>query len=145
MSDIQTVHGLWQKACALHLKGLDFCEKFTLEQMAESFNGCGPEWMSSRCRSVLDMIFGDFAPCFLLHDVQWAHSHGTDEFFRWSNECLRDNCLLVADALYPWWRPRRYVRRHQARLIYELCKDFGKVAYNEAYFASATMVKAPSK
>lgn len=135
MATLEQIHELWREICALKLGGMEFARQFSYDQMRADFNGCGPEWLKQSYRNLLDAIFAEFAPAFLIHDLRFAHSDGTDESFHAANRELECNCLILADAHHAWYSPLRYWRRHQARLVYEACALFGRGAYNEAYIA----------
>ena len=111
------------------LSGLTFIERFSDDELAEVYNGIGPEWFPAKIRRAIDELHSDLECCALIHDVRFACNDGTTTQFNFANAELEANGVLVANAKYAWYDPRRYIRRHQARVFADLCQCFGWSAY----------------
>ena len=136
MSDTQTVIRLLAQARFYQLSGVDYVERFTIEQLAADYNGIGPAWFPAALRRAIDRLSADLQCVALIHDVRWAHSDGSLREFEASNAELEANGVKVANAKYAWWHPKRYVIRRKARAFADLCGDFGWSAYTASHVAA---------
>lgn len=132
MSDIATIRRLIDLVAEYELEGKMLVESYTIEKLAEFFNGMGPEWFPEWARKTLDKIFDVFSPAFFIHDVEWATTEGSYREFLNSNDRLERNCKKIADAEYGWYNPMRYYRRHQGAVFAQLCQTFGYGAFKAA-------------
>ena len=133
MSDTQTVIRLLAQARFYRLSGVDFLDALTMEQIAEAYNGIGPDWFPARLREAIDRLSADLQCVALIHDVRYSFSDGSTAQFDAANAEFRANGEKVADAKYPWYSLRRYGLRSEARLFAKLCQDFGFAAYIAAF------------
>ena len=101
------------------LDGLDFLSSFTYEQLADGYNGIGPEWAGEKVRGWVTGHFALFAPAALVHDLRNYRSDGTRKAFSYANLEFLANCLKLADAAYPWYSWRRYRARAAAHIAYD--------------------------
>lgn len=132
MCDIATVNRMLDAVAAYSLCGGTFLETLTASQLAQGFNGIGPEWFPDALRRAIDRLHADFLPVAFVHDEQWAWGPCTKEWFDLTNDMFEENGRIVADAKYGWWDPRRYIRRRQARDFAVLCRYFGWPAFMQA-------------
>ena len=127
------IDALMTTAVEAGLDGLDFMARFTYEQLAAGYNGCGPEWMLGECRDKLTVYLAVFEPAFLIHDMRTEKSDGSRERFAEANNELLRNCLALADHAYPWYSWRRYRAHAAAFAIFEACdSQLGFVAWRLA-------------
>lgn len=86
------------------LKGVDVLDKYTEDDMVESFNGAGssaaPEWQ----RWILTKILKKKLPSILIHDMTFRKG-GTDSDFHKANSDLMDNIISSdGDQNSKWWK-----------------------------------------
>jgi len=133
MSDVNTVKKMLDLTDHYGLSGADFVHSFPIEQLAEDFNGIGPEWFPPKLREAIDNLSEILLPMAFVHDVRWSHSDGTEYYFTRSNEELKKNGYTIAKAECGWYNPRRYLLMNKARVFGNLCQHFGYSAYLTAY------------
>lgn len=145
MSDIETVTRLVAQAKFYRLSGADILDALTMEQIAEAYNGIGPDWFPARLREAIDRLSADLQCVALIHDVRYSFSDGSTAQFDEANAEFRANGEKVANAKYPWYSLRRYGLRSEARLFAKLCQDFGFAAYIAAFIEIRKMRKRMAK
>ena len=121
----------------MELEGREVLGKYTDGELAEIFNGIGPESFPSWLRVALDAIHPSLAPVALIHDVEWHESDGNRETFTESNSRFRRNGCRVASASFGWWRPRRYKVMWDAVKFARICQRFGWFAFLAPFEAKA--------
>lgn len=98
----EQIHALKRIANEQKLKGADVLDKYTDDEIIESFNGAGscaaPEWQ----RKLLTKILEKKLPAVLIHDILYRQG-GTDEDFARVNQELRDNIVKLDDDYGSWW------------------------------------------
>ena len=114
------------------LEGADFAEGFTIEELAETFNGIGPESWHPKLREALDNLAADLLPAAFIHDLRFSHGDGSTADFNAANDELEMNGLKIAEAKYVWYNPMRYITRRRARTFANLCRIFGWQPYLDA-------------
>ena len=124
----------------LELENRQILCKYTDEELAESFNGIGPESFPDWIVSAMDSISPELLPVCLIHDIEWLESDGTRESFHASNGRLRRNGKIVAKSLYGFWNPKRYVVMWKSRAFAKACEKFGWDTWND-YFLASTVEK----
>ena len=129
------VAGLRERAVEAQLEGSAVIGAHTVDELAAVYNGCGPEWLPRSMREFLSRHFAEFAPAFLVHDWDFAHSDGTRLSFSRANDRLERNCRRLADLAHPWHSWRRYALRLRAYAIADACRDCGWKAWKDAYKA----------
>lgn len=117
----------------LDLAGKDAVLALTFEELAASYNGCGPEFLPDAARQVLDKITSEFAPAFMVHDCEFSKSNARKVAFDASNRNLLINCVKCALDAAPWNSLRRYALLAKAWTIYRACDKFGWSAWLAAY------------
>lgn len=122
-------------AKAANLDGLDFLAQFTEEQLADGYNGIGPEFLGEAARKKVSEFLNIFRPAAVGHDLRNEMSDGTREGFKYANEEFLRNCLKLADYYYKDKDARRHLRaRAAARILYCFvsAENFGWRAWLEA-------------
>ncbi len=69
MKSEQEIDALVRRAVDAGLEGLDFLSSFTYAELAEGYNGIGPEFLPVWMRNALSDKLDIFAPCALIHDM----------------------------------------------------------------------------
>lgn len=133
METKEKIDELAKAAVFAELDGIDYMWSFTTAEMQRAYNGIGPEFLPEGIRAKVTDFLGLFAPAALIHDLRFERSDGLRFMFNFANAEFRDNCIKLADAEYPWWRPRRYAARACARIMYDFVSgSFGWRAWCEA-------------
>ena len=86
----------------------------SLETLRHAYNGCGPERWPKELREKLDDVTMIFAPAFLVHDLDFEQSDGTEDKMCEANERLHRNTRRIVRWRYPFWTWRMF------RLSYRL-------------------------
>lgn len=140
MSDkLQYVSELIDKAV---LAGLDLgsIQGRTDEEIAATYNGCGPAWFPTLAREKLTKLLGLFEPAFMIHDSDFEHADGSTFDFSQANDRLELNCLKLAAHAYPWYSWRRWRAQAAAIEIASLCRRYGWSAYCSGRGATAAEI-----
>ena len=134
MKTREEIDDLMMKAVEAGLDGLDFMARFTYEDLADGYNGIGPEFLPPKLRDRVSDILHIFAPAALIHDMRNEYSDGSREKFLAANDEFRRNCIKLADANYGIFRPRRYHARAIAQILFDFVSsdNFGWRAWLEA-------------
>ncbi|MBQ3749292.1 MAG: hypothetical protein II863_17930 [Kiritimatiellae bacterium] len=121
-------------AVAAGLDGLDFLAQFTDDQLADGYNGIGPEFLKPRIREKVSEFLHIFKPAALGHDLRNELSDGTRAGFERANDEFLRNCRKLADYHYAD-SPRRRRRARAAALVlygFVSARQFGWKAWLEA-------------
>lgn len=134
MCDKTKIDELVKTAVEAGLEGLDFLSQFSYAQLADGYNGIGPEFLPPRVRDRVTDFLSLFEPAALIHDLRNEFSDGTREGFLTSNDEFRRNCLKLADMRYGMFSLRRYRARAVAQVLYDFVSadSFGWRAWLEA-------------
>ena len=122
-------------AVAANLEGLDFLSQFTYDQLADGYNGIGPEFLKPKVRAAVSGFLHIFKPAAVGHDLRNELSDGTRESFNAANDEFYRNCLKLADYYYKGKDSRRW---HRARAVADIlyrcvcAENFGWRAWLEA-------------
>lgn len=122
-------------AVAADLEGLDFLSRFTYDQLADGYNGIGPEFLKPNVRKKVSEFLHIFKPAAVGHDLRNELSDGTRESFYAANDEFYRNCLKLADYYYKGKDSRRW---HRARAVADIlyrcvcAENFGWRAWQEA-------------
>lgn len=100
------------------LEGLRTVEKYTLEELAQIYNGAGPDSWIPAARDVLTALMELFEPVVLIHDVQFSESDALHETFERTVDVWKQNCKKIFDAEYPLWTWRRLSASYRRRRAY---------------------------
>ena len=121
-------------AVAAKLEGLDFLSTFTYDQLADGYNGIGPEFLKPDIREKVSEFLHIFKPAALGHDLRNELSDGTRAGFERANDEFLRNCRKLADYHYAD-SPRRKRRARAAALVlygFVSARQFGWRAWQEA-------------
>jgi hypothetical protein len=135
MADKEEISELLEIAKAANLDGLDFLSQFTEEQLADGYNGIGPEFLGEKVRAKVSEFLHIFKPAAVAHDLRNEMSDGTRKGFKYANDEFLRNCLKLADYYYKGKDARRHLRaRAAARILYAFvsAENFGWRAWLEA-------------
>ena len=121
-------------AVAANLEGLDFLSRFTYDQLADGYNGIGPEFLKPNVRKKVSEFLHIFKPAAVGHDLRNELSDGTRKSFRAANDEFYRNCLRLADYHYRDDDKRRRRARVAALALYGFvsAEHFGWRAWLEA-------------
>ena len=100
------------------LEGLRTVEKYTLEELAQIYNGAGPDSWIPAARDVLTDLMELFEPVVLIHDVQFSESDALHETFEHTVDVWKQNCKKIFDAEYPLWTWRQLSASYRRRRAY---------------------------
>lgn len=114
----EQIEELYKKALWYNLEGVDFLAGLTNDEIADSFNGIGPEFAPEILRSKFTEVFEIFLPCAMIHDVRTEYSDGTRKSFCYANEEFRRNCIKVAKGNYNFFSWKRYRAMMVAEVLY---------------------------
>lgn len=130
----EDIEELLKIAVAADLEGLDFLSQFTPDQLADGYNGIGPEFLKPRVRAAVSEFLAIFAPAALGHDLRNELSDGTRRGFQAANDEFYRNCLRLADYHYSADKRRRRRARAAALVLYGFveAEAFGWRAWQEA-------------
>ena len=135
MCDEKKIDALLQRAVDAGLDGLDFLASFSRQELAEGYNGIGPEFLPEVIRAQVTSFLWIFEPAALIHDMRNEVANGTREGFLAANDEFRYNCLRLADDAYPTNRKHRVAAKAAAEILYLFVSadGFGWKAWLEAH------------
>lgn len=129
----EDIEELLKIAVAADLGGVDFLSQFSYAQLADGYNGIGPEFLPADIRKKVSDQLDLFAPAALIHDLRYAAGDGSRYGFNYANFEFRENCFKLAQGAYPWWNWRRYRALLAAEALFgAVASDAGWIAYCEA-------------
>ena len=131
--DIETTRRLFQLALAANLDGVELISSLSDAEMADGYNGIGPDFLPPTIREKVTKHLSLFAPAALIHDLRNEYADGTRKSFNYANYEFLANCRKLAAQRYAWYNPRRYLAYHVAKLLYNfVCGDGGWTAWLQA-------------
>lgn len=125
---IAKIASLRSKCEEYALAGRGVLDRFTPEELAEIYNGIGPDRFPDWLRLIVTEANGLFEPAALIHDVRY-HLGGDYESFTLANDEFRANCDTLVKAAYAWYDPRRYKWLFRAWRYAGYCQEFGWDGY----------------
>lgn len=137
MDKIEKVRILRKKIQDYQLEGCGIAENYTEQELAERWNGIGPEAFPSWLRNVISFLHPSLEPVAFIHDLEWSESDCSKEKFEASNQRFKRNGYAVAKKEFSWWNPRRYLVMNQARRFGNACQLFGWQAWCAGYHEEA--------
>ena len=116
-----------RRAVELGLSGAELLED--VDAVRRDCNGIGAEWMGEHLRDIVGKLNPTLILAADIHDRRYAIGGDSEARARADVE-FRDNGLLLADAAYAWYDPRRYIVRNNARRFYAALRVAGGSAWN---------------
>ena len=133
----QHVAALEHIAKAAKLEGAEILDKYTIADLAEIYNGIGPEFLPDETRNKVTAYLSIFEAAALIHDVRYHEGDGTRKAFNYANSEFRVNCRKLAEFHYAWYNWRRYRAYAVATMLYEaVSSEFGWIAFSQAGIAN---------
>lgn len=133
MRDESKIDELVKTAVEADLKGLDFLAQFSYAQLAEGYNGIGPEFLPPAVRERVSEILEIFEPAALIHDMRYFVGDGCRRCFYYANWEFQENCRKLANRAYPWYSWKRYRARAVADMLANaVSSEAGWIAWQEA-------------
>lgn len=123
MCDEKKIDALLQRATDAGLDGLDFLYSFSTKELAEGYNGIGPEFLPEVIRAQVTSFLWIFEPAALIHDMRNEVANGTRERFLYANDEFRRNCLKLAEKNYPRM-VQDFRKRYRAKAVAQILYDF---------------------
>ncbi|OQA82184.1 MAG: hypothetical protein BWY31_03326 [Lentisphaerae bacterium ADurb.Bin242] len=120
---------LIRKAVECELEGTWIFQRYTMAELAEIYNGIGPDWIPEKLRRFCTKWGWLFEPAALIHDVEYFLG-GSEEDFQNSNERFKRNGIKLARAEFSAWNPCRFVWISRARRWGNWCRIFGRTGYH---------------
>lgn len=129
------IDALVSAAVKVGLDGTDVVAKYSYEELAQIYNGIGPEAMPERIRERVTDFLGLFEPAALIHDVRYEESDGTAAGWHEANQEFLSNCMKLIERKYGW---KHLFRRGRAKIaayaMFDFVEsDFGKRAWMKAF------------
>lgn len=117
-TDLVKIEFLIDQCEEYELSGRDALDAFTLAELAEEYNGAGPDSWIPETREILTEAMALFEPVILIHDIQFAQSDGTDEGFAQTVDDWRTNTKKIMTAEYPLFTWRLLSKNYRLSLAY---------------------------
>lgn len=95
-------------------------------------NGIGPSWFPEKLRKMIDSFHPSLQVVAAIHDLWYYYGTGDIRDFHMANDAFKTNGALVANYLFGWYNPRRYLVELDAARFAKLCDLGGKLAYYSA-------------
>ncbi|MCK4982793.1 MAG: hypothetical protein KAS17_07700 [Victivallaceae bacterium] len=113
MTKIKRVTELRAKCLRLDLEATDAFWLCPIENLANIYNGAGPDWLPNWTRTILSFILRLFGPAFLIHDFDFELSDKTRKGFNLVNKRMWRNIRKILSFEYPLtrfhlWKERAY-------------------------------------
>ena len=112
------------------LEHSDVLSRFDERQLAELYNGVGPDRWPTILRGVLSWLLEDVLESVLIHDADYVVG-GDEDAFHEANEVLGANVRTLAKKKYGWWRPRRYFLKKLSYKLTEWTDEYGWEGWNK--------------
>ena len=126
----KSVQQLIDSAARHGLDGIEILDSFAETELANIYNGIGPDRFPAWLRAIITEANGLFEPAALIHDVRY-HIGGTREDFTYANDEFRANCYTLVRAAYSWYDPRRYKWLFRAWRYAGYCQEFGWTGFHK--------------
>ena len=127
---MRTLYQIVTAAKQNNLDGREILDRFSAGELAEIYNGIGPDRFPDWLRNIVTEANGLFEPAALIHDVRY-HIGGTKSDFTAANDEFRENCYTLVKAAYGWYDPRRYKWLFRAWRYAGYCQEFGWEGYHK--------------
>lgn len=123
MTDEKKIDALVKRATDAGLDGLDFLASFSRQELAEGYNGIGPEFLPAGLRAQVTSFLWMFEAAALIHDMRNEVADGTRASFLYANDEFRRNCLKLAEKNYPRM-VQDFRKRYRAKAVAQILYDF---------------------
>lgn len=124
----ERIKDLVGQAIESELEGTWIFQRYTITELAEIYNGIGPDWMPEKLRDLCTKYGWLFEPAALIHDIEYFLG-GSEEDFKNSNERFKRNGYKLARAEFSQWNPCRLVWLNRARRWGNWCQLFGRKGF----------------
>lgn len=125
----EEIEELMRRAVDGGLEGLEIFERFTIAEIAQIYNGIGPDSFPDWLRRIVTASAPVLEPAALIHDLEYEI--GGDEInFELANNRFEHNCCKLIRAAYGWWNPIRYLCLNRSRRWAEWCQIFGRAGFH---------------
>lgn len=118
MKSLAEINDLMKQCEEYRLSGREILNRFTIEEIAEEYNGAGPDSWLPEARDILTIAMALFKPVVLLHDLQYAQSDGTDEGFARTVDDWCTNTRKIMNAEFPVFTWQLFDRGYRRELAY---------------------------
>lgn len=126
----KSIQQLIDSAARHGLDGAEILDSFDETELANIYNGIGPDRFPAWLRAIVTEANGLFEPAALIHDVRY-HIGGDREDFTYANDEFRSNCYTLVRAAYSWHDPRRYKWLFRAWRYAGYCQKFGWCGFHK--------------
>lgn len=127
MYTIEEAKEKYRRAVELGLSGAELLAD--PEAVRRDCNGIGAEWMGEHLRDIVGALNPTLVLAADIHDRRYAVGGDSEARARADREFL-ENGMILADARYGWYDPRRYIVRNNARKFYAALRAVGGAAWN---------------
>lgn len=100
------------------LDGREILEKYLLEEVAEIYNGAGPDSWIELGRELLTVFMSLFKPVIMIHDLDFNESDGAEETFQEVTARWKANSKRIMNTEYPLWTWRQLSRDYRLKRAY---------------------------
>ena len=104
-------------------------------ELAECYNGAGPDWLGETGREVATEILEDFEAEMTIHDWEFKMADGTRSGFNKANNRFWDNMqnrINKEAPIWKLWKLRKRLKMYAlARIAYRSCDWFGWSAWKD--------------
>lgn len=130
---IKLVRDLRSKCEKYELEATDAFWLCPIENLANIYNGAGPDWLPNWTRAILSFILRLFGPAFLIHDFDFELSDKTRKGFNLANSRMWRNIRKILSFEYPLtklhcWKKRVYWWI-KGTMAYFFCHRYGWSAW----------------
>lgn len=126
---VTDINRLVGKARILGLDDNGMFSRYTPEQMAEVYNGIGPDRFPEWFRDFLTSLNHVILPAVLIHDLDYDHG-GTKADFYASNKRLGRNARKCIRSRYSRLSVKYWIYLAKIRLFVIICNERGQVGWN---------------
>jgi hypothetical protein len=125
---------LRNKAKRLNFEVRDGFYYISVQELHETSNGAGPDWMASPLRKIISWFLKTFEATILVHDDEYQNSNGNIDSFDNVNIKLLHNGRKEAKDRYKWYLyPMRLIAYGKIEVAYLFCRDFGMKAWMDGF------------
>lgn len=122
----EMIQAKYDAARQLRLSGCELLSDFEL--VRRDCNGIGAAWMPDWAREAVRAMHPSLVLAADIHDRRYG-SGGSESDRKAADDEFEANGLRIAEQLYHWYDPRRWLVRHQTKKFAALLRMFGRIAY----------------